>query len=430
MTSLPRNAPLPESDRWLSDIHATLHDLRARSLGRQLRVVELQGPRVLVEGCPCLNLASNDYLGLSSHPHLKQAVAEAAMKHGTGSGASRLVTGHQAIHAEVERRFAGFKHAEAALLCPTGFQANLAAISALTDAGGLPGADVILLDKLCHASLIDAARASGATVRVFPHRDLNKLERLLQRATTGERRSHQAIDQADSTSDSTPSAPPRAPRRIILTDSVFSMDGDVADLPALCDLADRYDAILVVDEAHGSGVLGQSGAGLCELQGVAQRVDVVISTASKALGSLGGIVTAKREVIDWMVNRSRSFIYTTAVPPTQAAAILAALDVVRDEPQRRTRVMDLARILRTELTSRGWTLPETPVPTPILPLVVGTAEAALNLAEFLRGHGFYAPAIRPPTVAPGASRVRLTLRADLEDADLHRLLDVLGHWRP
>jgi 8-amino-7-oxononanoate synthase len=387
------------TDAWLDDIHAQLRELEARSLGRSLRELSHDGRFVITtDGRRLLNLASNDYLALSHHPMLAQAVAKAAQDHGTGAGASRLVAGHTSLHAQVERRFALFKHAQAALICPTGYMANLAAVTSLAGEG-----DLICLDKLNHASLIDAARASGATVRVYPHGDLAKLDRLLSKDDV-------------------------AGKKLIVTDSVFSMDGDIADLPALCDLADRYDAILIVDEAHGSGVLGQSGAGLAELQNVSQRVDVVVSTASKALGSLGGVVTAKAAVIDLIVNRGRAFIFTTGVPPTQLAAIDAALDVVRDEPWRRLRVLELSASLRSELSRRNWRLPPSSVPTPIVPLITGSAESALALSAHLSDRGFFAPAIRPPTVAPGAARVRLSLRADIGPADLISLLAALDDW--
>ena len=386
------------TDAWLDDIHAQLRDLAARSLGRSLREVSHDGRFVTVAGRRLLNLASNDYLALSQHSSLAQAVAKAAHEQGTGAGASRLVAGHTPLHAEVERRFARFKHAEAALICPTGYMANLAAVSSLAGEG-----DLICLDKLNHASLIDAARASGATVRVYPHGDLSKLDRLLGRGDAQK-------------------------RKLIVTDSVFSMDGDTADLPALCDLADQHDAILLVDEAHGSGVLGCSGAGLAELQNVSERVDVVVSTASKALGSLGGIITSKAAVIDLIINRGRAFIFTTGVPPTQAAAINAALDVVRDEPWRRQRVLELSTLLRAELLQRNWQLPPSNVPAPIVPLITGSAESALALAAHLSERGFFAPAIRPPTVAPGAARVRLSLRADIEPAELQSLLAALDAW--
>ena len=398
-------------DRWLSQLREELLHLEEGCLLRRLRPIETQDRLILCHGQTLVNLASNDYLGLANHSHLKNAAIQAIQQYGTGSGASRLVTGHLPIHAQAEARFAQFKHAQAALIFPTGYMANHGVITSLAQKG-----DLVCVDKLNHASLLDAARASAADVRVYPHRQTTKLARLLQRHS-----SHTA----------TTSLSHRSTRRFIVTDSVFSMDGDTADLPQLCDLADRYDAIMIVDEAHATGVLGASGAGLCELQGVSQRVDVVISTASKALGGLGGIVTAPSEVIDTLINRARSFIYTTAIPPAQAAAITAALDVIRDEPWRRQRVLKLAHQLRTALQDMKMSdhSDADSLVTPIIPIVTRTVQAAMSLADHLQNHGFFAPAIRPPTVARGTARVRISLRADLQDDDIARLQNALAAWR-
>lgn len=422
-------------DRWLDDLRDDLDRLRGSSLLRSLRVTTPAGARLVRDGVTLVNLAGNDYLGLASHPRLIAAAAEATTKYGTGSGASRLVTGHLPPHADAERAFAAFKHAEAAVLLPTGYTANLAVLTSLAGPG-----DLLCLDKLNHASLIDAARASGATVRVYPHLDTAKLERLLarfrERGDAGEERGDGSSAGESSREAST--KPVRPPRALIVTDSVFSMDGDTADVLALCDLADRFDAILVVDEAHGTGVFGDAGAGLCELQAVSSRVDVVVSTASKALGSFGGIVTARRVVIDTIINLARPFIFSTGVPAGQAATITAALDVLREEPWRRERLSAMSREIHRAVIEQGWPIagvaksreftPQRP-PTPIVPLVVGSPEQAIALSAFLAERGLYAPAIRPPTVAPGASRVRLSLRADLEAADVRRLLDALAEWR-
>lgn len=356
---------------------------------------------MVVDGRELLNLASNDYLALSTHPRLIEAAVHAARALGVGAGASRLVSGTLAIHDGAERRFAAFKHAEACLLLPTGYAANLAVLTTLAGPG-----DRVVLDKLVHASLIDAAKASGAEVRTYPHRKLDRAEHLLAGHTSG--------------------------RCLLVTDSVFSMDGDVADLVALCDLADRQSAVLVVDEAHGTGVLGESGSGLAEYQGVGERVyscgagGVVVSTASKALGSLGGLVTAAQPVIDLIVNKARPFIYSTGVPPAQAAVIDAAVGVVRDEPERRQRLAELSVRIRETLRDAGWAIDRQAPATPIIPLIVGDDRAALDLAEHLLKRGVFAPAIRPPTVAPGSARVRLSLRADLTDADAEQLCRAIG----
>ena len=396
--------PVPSLDEQLL---ADLSERDAASLRRRLSAVPSGGRLIRVGGRDLLNLSGNDYLALSDHPRLKAAAIDAIERSGTGSGSSRLVTGTLEWHEKVEAEFAVFKHAPAALILPTGYMANLAVLTALARRG-----DLICIDKLCHASLIDAAYASGATVRVYPHGDMGKLERLLSRANLRH--------------ENTPLSTPHAPRRFIVTDSVFSMDGDAADLPALCDLAQCYDATTIVDEAHGTGVLGDGGTGLCEAQGVTERVDVVVSTASKALGGLGGIVTASQAVIDTLVNRARSLIYTTAVPPAQVAAIGEAVRVVRDEPWRRQRLAELAERLSVALSDTGLLPPAKTQGinrvTPIFPLMTGTSQAALTLAQRLREQGVMAVAIRPPTVPKGAARVRLSLRADLTDDDLARVI--------
>jgi len=388
-------------DELRQDLAALEHDAQRRTLSplpSTGKVIERDGKRLI-------NLAGNDYLGLSNHPRLIAAAVEAVQQYGVGAGASRLVTGTLDLHMEAERRFAAFKHAERALLLPTGYMANLAVLGSLARKG-----DLVCLDKLNHASLIDAARASDAAVRTYPHLTTGKLDRLL-----GEHRA---------------AAPDR--RRFIVTDSVFSMDGDCANLPTLCDLADEHDTVLVVDEAHATGVLGATGSGLAEQQVVAGRVyscgagGVVVSTASKALGGLGGVVTGSAAVVETLINHARPAIYTTAIPPAQAAALTASLGVVADEPGRRARLAELCRRARTALAEAGWVLPETSVPTPILPLVVGTAERAVALADRLRDAGLLAVPIRPPTVAPGSARVRLTLRADLTDAELGHALNAVG----
>lgn len=388
----------PTPKIWLDDLSKDLTQRQALSLYRQLVDSHQNGPTLQRQGKTLLNLAGNDYLGLSTHPNIKAAAINAIQNQGMGSGASKLVTGHAPSTSALEAAFAAFKHAPSALLFPTGYMANLGVLTTLANEQ-----DVVCIDKLTHASLIDAAHACGATVRVYPHRNTNKLARLLERHTP-------------------------ARRRFIVTDSVFSMDGDVADLPTLCDLAQQYGAITVVDEAHGTGVLGEHGSGLCELQCVQERMDIVISTASKALGSLGGIVTAPRVVIDTLVNNARSLIYTTAPPPPQIAAIHAAIQVIANEPWRRERLAQLSQQVRDAVTQMGFVLPTSDVPTPIIPLITQTTESAVALSEHLNAHGIHAPAIRPPTVAPNASRVRLSLRCDLEDGHVQQLIDALRQW--
>ncbi len=374
-----------------------LSELESRGLRRRLRTIEsTQGAHVTLAGRSLVCFCSNNYLGLADHPAIKAAVAEAVGQWGWGAGASRLITGTMVPHQQLESKLAAFKRTEAALVCSTGYQANLAAVRALAGRG-----DAVFLDKLDHASIIDAARGSGAVVRVFPHRDYDKLERLLQRTAA-------------------------AHRRVIVTDSLFSMDGDLADLPRLVDLKRRYQALLVIDEAHATGVVGPGGRGVAELQGVEGEIDLTVGTLSKALGGIGGFLAGSREIIEWVVNTAGAFIYTTALPPAACAAAMAALDLVEREPQRRARVLALADRLRRELSGRGWDLGGSQ--SQIIPLIVGPADRAVELAAHLEADGLLAPAIRPPTVPTGRSRIRISLCADHSDEDLDRLMSALsGH---
>jgi 8-amino-7-oxononanoate synthase len=386
------------SDSSFHDWYQRLSDLESRGLRRRLRMIEsAQDARVLMAGRELVSFCSNDYLGLADDPVVKQAVVEAVGKWGWGAGASRLITGTMAPHQQLEQRLAAFKRTEAALVCSTGYQANLAAVRAVAGEG-----DVVLLDKLNHASIIDAARGSRAVMRVFPHRDYARLERLLERTAS-------------------------AKRRVIVTDSLFSMDGDLADLPRLVELKRRYDALLVIDEAHATGVLGPGGGGLAELQGVEHEIDLTVGTLSKAFGGIGGFLAGAREIIEWVINTAGAFIYTTALPPAACAAAMAGLDVIEHEPQRRARVLALAEQLRKELSDRGWDLADSQ--SQIIPLMVGSAPRAVELAARLEGDGVLAPAIRPPTVPAGRSRIRLSLRSDHRDQDVDLLLTSLARHR-
>lgn len=390
--------PDPTPQSW-SD---RLADLEGKGLRRSLRILESpQGPYVTINGRSLMNLSSNDYLGLTTHPHLLQAIKQAVDRWGWGAGASRLVSGTTQLHADLEARLAAFKRTEAALVCSTGYQANLAAIRGLAGRG-----DVIFLDKLNHASIIDASfaespdRAAAPMVRIFPHRDYTRLEHLLAR-TTGAR------------------------RRIIVTDSIFSMDGDAADLSILVELKSRYNAFLIVDEAHATGVWGENGRGLAEATGAEADIDLVVGTLSKALGGLGGFIAASREIIDWLVNTARSFIYTTALPPAACAAAMAALDLVAEEPDRRLRLTELATWFRDELANR-FGLDIGGSCSQIVPVITGAADRTTELARALEEAGFLVPAIRPPTVPKGKSRLRISLCSEHQKPDLARLATVLG----
>lgn len=374
-----------------------LEELDRQGLRRRLRLIEsAQEAYVEHDGKHLCCLCSNNYLGLANHPAVAQAVKAAIDQWGWGAGASRLVSGHMTPHQQLEDAIAAFKQKPAALVCSTGYQANLAAIRAVAGEG-----DVIYVDRLNHGSIIDAARGSGATLRVFAHRDYDKLESLLQKSAG-------------------------ARRRVIVTDSVFSMDGDRADLKRLAALRSRYQALLVVDEAHATGVFGERGQGLAEHECVSDQVDVMVGTLSKALGGIGGFIAASRDIIDWIVNTAGAFIYTTALPPAVCAGAMAALTLVQSDEgrRRRERLLEHAARLRHQLENNlGANIAGST--SQIIPLMVGEATAATELSQRLQQEGFLVPAIRPPTVPRGQSRLRISLSSEHTREDLDRFLGVL-----
>ena len=391
----PWPPPPTHTKTMFPELDQELAALAAQALRRRLQVVEtvLPGGRVRVAGQVLLNLSSNDYLGLAQDPRLIAGAQEAAARWGVGAGASRLVAGHLGLHEDVEKELAAFKDAEAAVLFSTGYMANLGVITALMSQG-----DVIFSDRLNHASIMDGIRLSGATLHRFPHRDMNQLEKILRQTPGGK-------------------------RRLIITDSVFSVDGDLAPLWELVALKERYGAWLMIDEAHATGVLGPGGAGLAQALGLAAGVDIHMGTLSKALGSLGGYVAGERRLIDYLHNKARSFIYTTAMPPPVLGAIQAALRVVREEPDRRLRLLQEAEKFRRGLQDAGFdTLGSE---TQIVPVLVGKNEPALEFAAALRARGLMAVALRPPTVPPGRARVRFSLSAAHSPADLARALQII-----
>lgn len=369
--------------------------LETRALRRRLTVVDevLPGGKVKVAGQVLLNLSSNDYLGLALDPRLIAAAQDAAARWGVGAGASRLVAGHLALHEAVEAQLARFKGTEAAVIFSTGYMANLGVIAALMGEG-----DLIFSDKLNHASIYDGCKLSGATLRRFPHRDLNFLEKLLQK-------------------------PEKARRRLIVTDSVFSVDGDLAPLQDLVALKEKYGAWLMIDEAHATGVLGPGGAGLAEALGLTAAVDIHMGTFSKALGSLGGYVAGDRRLIDYLHNRARSFIYSTAMAPPILGAIGAALEIVAQEPHRRAYLLNEAAQLRRGLTAAGLDILGSE--TQIVPVLAGDNARALEFAAALRAEGLMAVALRPPTVPPGRARVRFSLTAAHSSEDLSRAREII-----
>ena len=337
----------------------------------------VQGTRIVMDGRELINFGSNDYLGLSSDPRVIEAAIDAIRRAGFGSGASPLVCGRGRAHRELERKLAEFEGTEAALVFPSGYAANAGSIGALAGPG-----DAVFTDRKNHASLLDGCRLSRADVRVYPHADMDRLAGLLGRA--GEYR-----------------------RRLIASDSLFSMDGDVAPLLELAELARRHDAMLMVDEAHATGVFGEQGRGLAEHLGVEEHVDVRVGTLSKALGSAGGFVAGSQSLIDWLVNRARPYVFSTAGPVAAAAAAAAALEIVRDEPHRRRELLRSAAELRQTLAERGWNVGASV--SQIIPVIVGKADRATALSGSLRRHGFFVPAVRPPTVPEGEACLRISL---------------------
>ncbi len=372
-----------------------LQALRARSLHRKLREIgSAQGPEIQIVGRELVNFSSNDYLGLAADPLLRAAASAAVEKFGVGAGASRLVSGTQSPHVALEASLAQWKGAPAALAFSSGYATALGVLPALVSRH-----DVVILDKLSHASLIDGARLSGAVLRIFPHNHLGKLE------------SHLAWAQREH---------PEA-RHLIVTESVFSMDGDRAPLGELIELKKRFRALLLLDEAHAVGVVGPHGRGLAAELGLEAEVDVHLGTLSKALGVSGGYVCGSRSLIDWLINRARSFIFSTAPPPALAAAATAAIEFLRSnegEARRRTLWQRMTRLKKELGSSEG---PE----SAIFPWIVGDEQRALDCSRSLQEAGMLVPAIRYPTVAKGAARLRITLTASHTEEQIGRLAAAL-----
>jgi 8-amino-7-oxononanoate synthase len=375
--------------------------LRKRALDRHLReITGAQGPEVEMGGRRLINFSSNDYLSLANDPRLREAAITAIDEFGVGAGASRLISGTQSPHLRLERALTKWKGTEAALCFSSGYAAALGTIPALVAKN-----DVVLLDKLCHASLIDAAKLSGAVLRVFPHNHLAKLESHLEWA----RREHPGK------------------RVLVITESVFSMDGDHAPLRELVELKKRFGALLMLDEAHAIGVIGPNGRGLAAEENVSEEIDVQMGTLSKALGTSGGYICGPRPLIDWLINRARSFIYSTAPPPAIAAAALAAVNFLAspEGEERRLLLWERIRLMQQLLPRAGAKGEDVAASSAIFPWIVGDEKAALGLAAALQGEGFLVPAIRYPTVAKGAARLRITVTAAHKAAQIEALCEMI-----
>jgi 8-amino-7-oxononanoate synthase len=387
-----------------------LEALRARSLDRHLREISsAQGPQVEIDGRRLINFSSNDYLGLANDPRLQKAAIAAINEFGVGAGASRLISGTQSPHILLERALAKWKQTEAALCFSSGYATALGTIPALVTSG-----DVVVLDKLCHASLIDGAKLSGAVLRVFPHNDMRKLESHLEWA----RRKHPGK------------------RVLILTESVFSMDGDRAPLRQLVELKKRFGALLMLDEAHAIGVIGPNGRGLAAAEDLADEVEIQMGTLSKALGASGGYICGARTLIEWLINRARAFIFSTAPPSGIAAAATAAVAFLASlEGEKRRHLLWKRISLMRELLPSNPTVSDaissrlstinSNQGSAIFQFIVGGEQAALGLAAALQGEGFLVPAIRYPTVPKGAARLRITVTASHQEDQIRTLCEAI-----
>jgi glycine C-acetyltransferase/8-amino-7-oxononanoate synthase len=379
----------------LGDVAARLAELRQAGLHRRLRsIAGPQGPRVQLGGAEVLLLCSNNYLGFADHPRVRQAAADAAERYGAGAGASRLISGDMELHGKLEQRLADFKGTEAALLFGSGYLANAGTVAALAGEG-----EVVFSDELNHASIIDGCRLSKAETFIYRHRDLDHLESGLREA--GERAA------------------------LIVTDGVFSMDGDVTPLPDLAPLARRYGCRLMVDEAHGTGAIGPGGRGTVAAAGLSGEVDVIVGTLGKALGGYGAYVCGSAELRDMLINTARPFIFSTAPPPPSVGAALAALELLASRPGVVEQLRRNAAVMRETLSEQGLDVGGSR--TQIVPVMVGDARRTLALSERLLEGGVFAQGIRPPTVPPGTSRLRLTVMANHRTDELQNAARIIGH---
>ena len=380
----------------LAYLDAELNQLKERGVFRGLRVLDgEQRAHATFDGRSVVNLSSNNYLGLTTHPHLRKKAIEATEKYGVGSGAVRTIAGTMELHVELERRLAAFKKTEATVVFQSGFTANAGTVAAL-----LGKEDTIVSDELNHASIIDGARLSRATIKVFPHRDVDAARTILE-------------------------ALPKGGRTLLISDGVFSMDGDLGALPGLCELRDEFGCIMMVDDAHASGVFGSHGRGTVDHFGVHGRVDVQVGTLSKAIGALGGYVAGSTALIDFLSHRARPFLFSTSHPPSVAATCIAALDVLESEPQLIERLWENTRFFKAGLNTLGF---DTGISeSPITPVLVGDGALAMRLSDRLFDEGVFAQGIGFPTVARDKARVRTIVSAAHTREELQFALDVFGN---
>ena len=377
----------------LRDFKQEIKNLETRHLRRQLRIAESPSDTTItIKGRRFISMASNNYLGLANHPAVNQAAIEAIQQWGVGAGAARLISGTMMPHHQLEQDLARFKQVEAALTFGTGYTTNLGLIPALIDQDGL-----ILADRYCHASLIEACRLAKARLRVFHHNDVEHLEKLLKKRE-------------------------KARPTLVVTEGVFSMDGDLAPLPDLLTICRQHEATLVIDDAHGTGVMGKNGRGTIEHFGLNPQDVIQMGTLSKAIGTSGGYVAGPASLKEYLINTSKAFIYTTAQPPAIAAAASAAIQIIQNEPARRERLQANRNALHAALTDLGFQLTDTQ--SPILPIIIKSPETALKMSQALYKAGVYVPAIRPPTVPKHSSRLRLTASSEHTQEQLENVVTV------
>ncbi|HEV2112798.1 MAG TPA: glycine C-acetyltransferase [Terriglobales bacterium] len=393
--------PVQTSRPQLAYLTEQLDQLKQKGTHFKLRVLEdEQEPLCTFDGRKVINLASNNYLGLTTHPLLREAAIEATRKFGVGSGAVRTIAGTMQIHMELEEKIARFKNVEACVVFQSGFAANAGTVSAI-----LGKEDFIISDELNHASIIDGARLSRAKILVFRHKDMAHAEEQL--ASVKDQPGH----------------------KLLITDGVFSMDGDIGPLPALCDLAEKYGAIMMVDDAHASGVLGRNGRGTIDHFNVHGRVDVQVGTLSKAIGALGGYVCGSRDLIDFLYHRARPFLFSTSHPPSVAASCIAAFDVLESEPERIQKLWDNTGFFKRELGNLGFNIGGVNTPkseTPITPIIVGDGKLTMEFSRELFNAGVMATGIAFPTVPEGKARIRTIMTATHTREQLEQALETLG----
>ncbi len=375
-----------------------LEELKSLGLFREMkRIDSTNGPTVIIDGKEMVLLSSNNYLGLANHPEIKEAQIKAVEEFGTGSGASRLISGNMILHEKLEEKIAKFKDTESAIVFATGYMANVGVISSLIGEG-----DLVICDKLNHASIIDGARLGRGDLRVYPHKNLERLEDILKKAVSYR-------------------------RKLLITDGVFSMDGDIAPLPELIEICKKYDALLMLDDAHATGVLGERGKGTCEYFGIKEGVHIQMGTFSKAFGNLGGYVAGSRTLIEYIRNKARSFIYSTALPPAVVSGSVKAIEIVERDLTLKDKLWSNIKRFSDALVELGFDIMDTK--TQIIPVWIGDASSTMEASEILLKNNIFAPGIRPPTVAKTKCRIRTSLMATHTQEHIDRAIEAFRRIR-